>query len=77
MPERTKRGEEDREREDEEMTGEPVAATTDTAGTRAANTTNDKSVEPAKDNREEAATRRADREVTMRGRERVSRSLRL
>jgi hypothetical protein len=52
MPERTKRGEEDRKREDEEMTGEPVDVNeTATAGTRAANTTKDKSVEPARDNR--------------------------
>jgi hypothetical protein len=49
MPERTKRGEEDRKREDEEMTGEPVDANeTATAGTQAANTTKDKGVEPAR-----------------------------
>lgn len=52
MAERTKRGEEARKREDQEMTGEPVDANeTATAGTQAANTTKDKGVEPARDNR--------------------------
>lgn len=51
MPERTKRGEEDRKKEDEEMTaGEPVGAATGNAGTQAANTTKDKGVQPADDN---------------------------
>lgn len=59
MPERTKRGEEDRKHEDEEMTqGEPVgAATTGTAsqpGTQPANTTRDKSVQPADDNQRDS-----------------------
>jgi hypothetical protein len=55
MPERTKRGEEDHKREDEQIKGEPVAAATTggagNAGGQAANTTRDKGVEPSKDAR--------------------------
>lgn len=51
MPERTTRGDEDRKREDEEMSGEPIddRATEDTGAPPA--TTRDSSVEPAKDAR--------------------------
>jgi len=48
MPERTKRGDEDRKREHDKMTGEPVEAEKENTGTRAANT-RDQGVEPAKD----------------------------
>jgi hypothetical protein len=51
MAERTKRGEEDRKKDEEEMTGEPVgAAATGNAGTQGGNTTKDKGVQPADDN---------------------------
>jgi hypothetical protein len=49
MPERTKRGEEDRKREDDKMTGEPVEAAKENTGTQVANTTRDQGVEPMKD----------------------------
>jgi hypothetical protein len=55
MPERTKRGEEEHKREDEELKGEPVGtATTGEVGNadgHATNTTRDKGVEPSKDAR--------------------------
>lgn len=52
MAERTKRGEEDRKREDEEVKGEPVAtAPAGTAGTQPARVTRDKGVEPSEDNK--------------------------
>jgi hypothetical protein len=50
MPERTKRGEEDRKREDEEVKGEPVEHA-DQAGERAATVTRDKGIEPSEDSR--------------------------
>lgn len=50
VAESTKRGEEDRKREDEEVQGQPVATAADRPGTRAANTTRDKGVEPSEDN---------------------------
>ncbi|MDY3561877.1 hypothetical protein R5W23_003305 [Gemmata sp. JC673] len=54
MAERTKRGDEDRKREDEEMTGEPVSTGgPDGAEAPTATRTRDKGLEPAKDVRRE------------------------
>ncbi|AWM41136.1 hypothetical protein GobsT_02560 [Gemmata obscuriglobus] len=54
MAERTKRGDEDRKREDEDMKGEPVGtAAPDGSGAPTASTTRDKGQEPVKDVRRE------------------------
>lgn len=52
MPERTERGEEDREREDETIHGEPVDANP-RPGTPVGTVTRDKGVEPSEDRRRE------------------------
>jgi hypothetical protein len=49
MAEITKRGEEDRRREDEEMTGEPLGAAARGEGARPTATTRDKGASPAAD----------------------------
>lgn len=51
MPERTKRGDEDRKREDEEMSGEPIDTRAPADAGVPTTTTRDKSVEPVKDAR--------------------------
>jgi hypothetical protein len=52
MAERTRRGEEDRKQQDEQVTGEPVAAATaGQGGTQGGNTTRDEGVAPANDDR--------------------------
>jgi len=52
MPERTERGEKDREREDEVVQGEPTDARGG-AGTRTGTVTRDQGVEPSNDERPE------------------------
>lgn len=56
MPDRTKRGQQDRKREDDKMYGEPVTAPEEgDAAIRPANMTRDKGLEPAGDTEEKEA----------------------